>query len=176
MRKLMLLVPVLAAAMLILSSALANDDDRALLAGDIRGCDSVTPSTLDSYARTIERALKSAQKDARANGTTGSYAVAATNARDLLNRAKTRIDDGADKLRASDPRVTTYAEGGMIKEHVRNSLDWMSEAGHWALISAIYHKSTDARDAFEGTVTALADGQRLFAESGRCYMSGYLSP
>lgn len=174
MRKTTLFVPTLLVGMLIAVSVPGSGDGRALLAVDLRGCDSVTPAALSSYARAIERALKSAQKDARANGTDGSYAVAATNARDLLDRAKTRIEDGADKLRASDPRVTTYAEGGMIKEHVRNSLDWMSQAGHWSLISAIYHESTDARDAFEGTITALAEGQTLFAESGRCYMSGYL--
>lgn len=174
MRNSTLFAPALLTVMLIVGSLQWSGDDRALLADELRGCDSVTPAALNAYAGTIERALKSAQKDARANGTDGSYAVAATNARDLLKRAQARIEDGADKLRATDPRVTTYAEGGMIKEHVRNSLDWMSEAGHWALISAIYHESTDARDAFEGTIEALADGQTLFAESGRCYMSGYL--
>ena len=137
-------------------------------------CGAVTPASLTAYARTIERALKSAQKDARANGSGGQYAVAATNARDLLQRSMERVEDGADKLQGSDPRTTTYAEGGMVKEHVRSTLEWMPQAAHWALISAIYHESTDARDAFEGTVSAMAEGQRLFAESGRCYLSGYL--
>lgn len=137
-------------------------------------CATVTPGSLTAYARTIERALKSAQKDARANGSGGEYAVAATNARDLLQRSMERVEEGAERLQGADPRTTTYAEGGMVKEYVRSTLEWMPQAGHWALISAIYHKSVDARDAFEGTVTAMAEGQRLFAESGRCYLSGYL--
>lgn len=137
-------------------------------------CQSITPGSMTSWARTIEQALRSAEKDARANGENGAYAVAATNARNLLDRAQKRAADGAAQLQAADPRVTTYAEGGMIKENVRISLDWMTQAGHWALVSAIYHKSTDARAAFEGTITALAEGQRLFAESGRCYVNGYL--
>ena len=137
-------------------------------------CEAITPESMASYARVIERALKSAQKDVRANGTSGAYAVAATNSRDLLNRAMDRVNDGAEKLRSADPRTTTYAEGGMIKEHIRSTLEWMPQAGHWALVSAIYHKSTDARDAFEGTISALEEGNRLYAESGRCYLTGYL--
>lgn len=170
-----LVVSALLVGLLVVSGASVPDGDRDLLAasGD-RGCESVTPAALQSLAGSIDRALRTARKDATANGTNGEYAVAARNARDLLDRSKQRIEDGKRKLEASDPRVTTFAEGGTIKEHVRSSLDWMSEAGHWALISAAYHKSTDARDTFERTVDALAGGQKLFAESGRCYMSGYL--
>ena len=38
--------------------------------------------------------------------------------------------------RAPDPRVTSYAEGGQIKEYLRPTFEWMSQAGHWATISA----------------------------------------
>jgi hypothetical protein len=44
------------------------------------------------------------------------------------------------------------------------------EAAHWAIVSEIYHKSTDAWKAFDGSATVLAEGNALYAESGRCYM------
>lgn len=146
----------------------------ALAATPVSACQSVTPRSVSADAASIDRALRYANADARANGENGSYAVAARNSRDLLDRAKKRVEDGAAKLRGSDPRVTTYAEGGMIKEHVRGSVDLMTQAGQWALISAAYHGSTDARDAFKATVTALAEGHGLFAESGRCFLTNYL--
>ncbi len=163
---------VLAVAVILLGTH--SDHPSPLGATTVSACQSVTPQSVSAYASTIDRALRHANADARANGENGSYAVAARNSRDLLDRAKERVEDGAAKLRGSDPRVTTYAEGGMIKEHVRGSLDLMTQAGHWALISAAYHKSADARNAFEGTVTALAEGHRLFAESGRCFLTNYL--
>jgi len=154
--------------------AIHGEHPTAFAATPGSACQSVTPQSVSAYAATIDRALRYANADARANGENGSYAVAARNSRDLLDRAKKRVEDGAAKLRGADPRVTTYAEGGMIKEHIRGSLDLMTQAGHWALVSAAYHRSTDARDAFEGTVTALAEGHGLFAQSGRCFLTNYL--
>lgn len=151
----------------------AGAQDRLAAAGK-RSCKSVTPRAMQEYAHIIEEGLTPADKDVRANGTDGEYAVAATNSYNLLDRAMKRILAGKSRLERSDPRVTTSAEGGMVKEHVRQSLDLLSEAGHWALISAIYHTSTHARDTFEMTIDALIEGQELFAESGRCYMSGHL--
>lgn len=161
---------------LLLAASLWKPEPRGelLAAPAADACTSITPASMTAYARTIEQALKYAQKDARANGETGAYAVAAVNSRDLLDRSRKRIEEGAARLQGADPRVTTYAEAGMVKENFRSTLEWMPQAAHWALVSAIYHKSTDARAAFEGTVTALAEGQRLFAESGRCYVGGYL--
>jgi len=164
---------VLLPGILALSLAPGGDPPPVLPAADLDACSAITPRTVDAWAATIGRALRSATSDARANGQNGAYAVAARNSRDLLDRAKQRVDDGAAKLRASDPRVTTYSEGGTIKEHVRTSMDLLTQAGHWALVSAAYHKSTDARDAFEGTMTALGEGQRLYLESGRCFLSNY---
>lgn len=137
-------------------------------------CAEISPRSLDRLQRSIQRALRSAEADARAHGETGAYAVAATNSRDLLARSESRIADAIEFLRGSSPSVTTYAEGGKVKEYVRSTFEWVSQAGHWALISAAYHKSPDARDAFEGAVIALGEAQQAFGESGRCYMSGYL--
>jgi hypothetical protein len=68
--------------------------------------------------------------------------------------------------------VTTAAEAGTTKEHVRSILNTVPQAAHWSMISEIYHKSPDARKAFEGSIAVLGQGNLLYAESGRCYMDG----
>lgn len=95
MKRSTLVVSALLVGLLVVSGASVPDGDRDLLAasGD-RGCESVTPAALQSLAGSIDRALRTARKDATANGTNGEYAVAARNARDLLDRSKQRIEDG----------------------------------------------------------------------------------
>ena len=137
-------------------------------------CATVTPQSLQTFERSIERALRSAESDARANGASGAYAVAATNSRDLLVRSRNRIQDAVTFLQSSSPGSTTYAEAGQVKEYVRSTFEWLSQAGHWALVSAAYHRSTDARNTFEGSLGALGEAQRVYGDSGRCYISGWL--
>ncbi len=137
-------------------------------------CAAVTPQSVTAQVRLLEQALGPARRDATKNGASGSYAVAARNARDLLQRSADRMKEAVAKLQVADPAVTTYAEGGEIKEMTRYTFEWISQGGHWALISAAYHRSTDARDAFEGAITALENANRLYAAAGRCFMSGFL--
>jgi hypothetical protein len=132
-------------------------------------CAAISPQSLGAYGKTIDAALRWAEADAAKHGSTGAYAVAARNSRDQLKRARDRAAAAAADLR-SDPSVTTPAEAGTVKEHVRFILELVPQAAHWAIISEIYHKSTDARRAFEGSVTVLVEGNQVFAESARCYM------
>lgn len=135
-------------------------------------CATISPRSLESYGRTIAAAHRSASADASKNGTSGAYAVAATNSRDLLKRAVDRNAAAIAALEGSNPAVTTAAEAGTVKEHVRYILEVVPQAAHWSLISEIYHDSPDARKAFEGSVKVLEEGNRLFADAGRCYMDG----
>lgn len=139
-------------------------------AGRSDPCRAITPKSLDSYTRTIQVALKWASADAAANGSSGQYAVAATNSRMLLQRALDRAGKARSDLGKSNPSTTTPAEAGTVKEHIRNILETVPEAAHWAIISEIYHKSTDAQKAFDASVIVLQQGNTLYAESGRCYM------
>ena len=138
----------------------------------IDSCSAISPGSLEAYGRTIAAAHCSASADASKNGTSGEYAVAARNSRDLLQRAEDRAASAAMDLQRAEPSVTTAAEAGTVKEHVRYSLEIVPQAAHWSLISEIYHDSPDARRAFEGSVKVLEEGNRLFAEAGRCYMDG----
>ena len=135
-------------------------------------CSAISPRSLEAYGRTIAAAHKWASADASKNGTSGAYAVAATNSRDLLKRAQDRTTTAIADLKKSNPSVTTAAEAGTVKEHIRSILEVVPQAAHWSIISEIYHKSSDARKAFEGSIKVLDQGNRLYAESGRCYMDG----
>jgi hypothetical protein len=133
-------------------------------------CGAISPRSMEAYSRTIADAHKSAASDAARNGTSGAYAVAARNARDQLKQAQDWAAKAVTDLRSSDPSVTTPAEAGTIKEHLRYILQLVPQAAHWAIVSEIYHDSRDAARAFDGSVRVLAEGNVLFAEAGRCYM------
>jgi hypothetical protein len=132
-------------------------------------CSAISPRRLTDYSQTIAAAHRAADADAARNGSSGQYAVAARNARDQLKQALDRATAAAADLR-TDPAVTTPAEAGTIKEHIRFILQLVPQAAHWAIISEIYHDSNQARQAFEGSVKVLSEGNLLFAEAGRCYM------
>jgi hypothetical protein len=70
---------------------------------------------------------------------------------------------------------TTAAEAGKIKEHVRAILEVVPQAAHWSMVSEIYHQSSEARKAFEGSIKVLEQGNHLYAESGRFHMDGLQS-
>jgi hypothetical protein len=135
-------------------------------------CSAITPRSLEAYQRTITAAHRSATADASKNGTSGQHAVAATNSRDLLKRAQGRVASAISDLERSDASVTTATEAGTVKEHMRYILEVVPQAAHWSIISEIYHDSPDAWKAFEGSIKVLEEGNRLFAEAGRCYMEG----
>lgn len=158
----------------LLFSAPPDPAPASLEAHTADACATVTPRSLQTFQRSIERALRSAESDARANGATGAYSVAATNSRDLLVQSRNRIQEALSFLQSSSPGSTTFAEGYQVKEYARSTFEWLSRAGHWAVISAVYHNSTDARDAFEGTLGALGEAQRVYGDSSRCYISGWL--
>lgn len=135
-------------------------------------CSAITPRSLEAYGRTIDAAHRAASADASKNGTSGQYAVAAKNSRDLLKRAQGRANSAVGDLTRSNASVTTAPEAGTVKEHLRYILEIVPQAAHWSMISEIYHDSPEAWKAFEGSVRVLEEGNRLFAEAGRCYMEG----
>lgn len=165
--------PAIAAASLLTLFVAALAAGRA--AADVPppdACAAISPHSLSAFGRTVAAAQRWASADASKNGTSGTYAVAATNSRDLLARAADRVASAVSDLESTIPSVTTAAEAGTVKEHLRYVLEIVPQAAHWAIVSEIYHDSPDARKAFEGSVKVLAEGNALFADAGRCYMDG----
>jgi hypothetical protein len=136
-------------------------------------CRAVSTRAMTALQSSLKSAYSAAQADAAKNGSTGQYAVAATNSRDLIKRALDRSDRMLADHNKIDPRTTTYAEAGTMKEHARAIIEVLPQAAHWATISNIYHKSPDARRAFDLAVNALEQGRQLFVDAGHCYMDGF---
>lgn len=136
-------------------------------------CRAVSTRAMQTLQSTLRSAHSAAEADARKNGNTGQYAVAATNSRDQIKRALDRATDMLATHNSADPRTTTYAEGGTVKEYTRSILEGLPQAAHWATISNIYHNSPDARKAFDGATRALEQSQALFVDASNCYMDGY---
>lgn len=136
-------------------------------------CRAVSSRAMDALATTLRSAYVAASADASQNGSTGQYAVAATNSRDLIKRALDRAARMISDHNSSDPRTTTYAEAGTVKEHTRAIIEVLPQAAHWAVISNIYHNSSDARKAFDLASNALDQGRELFVDACNCYMDGY---
>ncbi len=140
-------------------------------------CTQLTASSIDGYRNLIGKALASARADAQANGTSGAYAVAATNSRDLLQRSYDRATQMVDFNNNSgnrNPNVTTYVEAGNFKAYLLTILGWLPTAAHWSTISAAYHKSQLAVDAFNGTIAAMERGSQLMGASGQCFTAYYV--
>lgn len=138
-------------------------------------CRAVSTRAMQSLLSTLQNAYSAAQADARQNGTNGEYAVAANYSR---NQIKTALDRAAAMLanhNSADPRTTTYAEGGTVKEYTRSILEGLPQAAHWATVSNIYHDSDDARRAFDGAASALDQTRTLWLNASNCYMDGYTS-
>jgi len=78
-------------------------------------CQSLNASSLEGYRSLLGTALAAARADAQVNGTTGRYAVAATNTRDALQRAYDRATEMVNFNRNQgdrNPNSTTYVEAG----------------------------------------------------------------
>lgn len=136
-------------------------------------CRAVSTRTMTALQSSLRNAYSAAQADAAKNGSTGQYAVAATNSRDLIKRALDRSVRMLADHNKIDPRTTTYAEAGTMKEHSRAIIEVLPQAAHWAAISNIYHKSPDARRAFDLAANALDQGRQLFVDASHCYMDGF---
>ena len=151
----------------------ADSDDSRMSAAD--PCSALNARTINGYQAMLKDALDVASRDARANGTSGAYAVAATNSRDLLQRAYDRATQMVQANQKSNPNSTTYAEAGQFKVYLQTILTWLPDAAHWATISAAYHRSQEAAETFDKTTAAMERGSQLIGEAGRCYTGPYLT-
>jgi hypothetical protein len=141
-------------------------------------CASLNAGSINGYRDLIQQALSAASSDARANGTRGTYAVAATNSRDLLQRAFDRAQQMVTFNNTQvnkDPNSTTYVEAGNIKAYLQTILKWLPDAAHWATISAAYHRSQYAITAFKLTIEAMTKGSDLMGAAGLCFTAPYMA-
>lgn len=140
-------------------------------------CASLTPAAIQQVIDAIAQSRTKAESDVAANGTSGAYAIAAGYNLDYLKEAYDKIIFLQSWLQTNgldSPYVTNASGAYSIHGYVREAVTSLHYARHWATISAVYHKSTDARDSYELTSQALSLADALGAQAGRCYMNPYL--
>lgn len=145
-------------------------------------CVSTTNAAIEAVIDKIIESRNKAVSDDAANGVTGAYASAA---RDNLSY----LTDARDKMQVliawlhdigvlgvppdPPPYVTNISASYNVHSTVRETVISLHYARHWALVSASYHKSADARNSYELTTQALDVIEPLGAQAGRCYMEPY---
>jgi hypothetical protein len=140
-------------------------------------CASLTPAAIQHVIDVIAQSRAKAESDVAANGETGAYASAARDNLAYLVEAHNKMvalqnwlkDAGIDS-----PYVTNASGAYNIHGYVREIVTSLHYARHWAIISASYHSSVDARDSYELTTQALNLVEALGSQAGRCYMNQYL--
>lgn len=142
-------------------------------------CEALTPEAIQSAIGSIVDSYDEAVRDADANGLDGAYASAARDNRAYLTEARDRMQALQAWLATVDdvtPYVTNTTAAYNIHAYARETIASLQPARHWALISAVYHvtSNADARLSFESTTAALMSIEKLEAAAGRCYMFGIL--
>jgi hypothetical protein len=139
-------------------------------------CASLTPEALQQVIDKVAESLAKAESDVNANGTTGSYAAAAVYNRDYLAEVHQNLlflQSWLKNLGLDTPFVTNASAAYNIHGYVREAVYPLHHARHWATISVVYHKSSDAFDSYSLTSEAIDLAEALGAQAGRCYMRGY---
>jgi hypothetical protein len=124
----------------------------------------------------IAESLAKAESDVTANGTTGSYAIAAVYNRDYLAEVHQYLLFLQSWLKSQGldtPFVTNASAAYNIHGYVREAVCSLHYARHWATISVVYHNSSDAFESFNLTSEAIDLAEPLGAQAGRCYMRSY---
>jgi hypothetical protein len=145
-------------------------------------CASLTSAAIQAVIDKIIDSRNKAVSDATAHGVTGAYASAARDNLAYLTEARDKMQVllawlyGAGVLGvppAPPPYVTNTTGAYNVHSYVRESVVSLHYARHWATISAVYHRSADARDSYELATQALDLIEPLGAQAGRCYMEPY---
>lgn len=142
-------------------------------------CYQLTQQKIDSAVAHVRAGLAKATSDADANGTTGANRVAAVYNRDYLKAALDSLLDLRIWLVTNGSfesgYVTNQSAAYNIHQTTRDTTYQLLHARHWATISAVYHRSTPARDSVADTTRAIQAVELLGSDAAVCYMSGYFT-
>jgi hypothetical protein len=141
-------------------------------------CAQVTDAVFDELRAHLDEGLALAEADFAANGVNGAYAVAAQYSRDGIATAIGELDEHRAWLAGwasdGDPTSINYVEGGATGSAMWRLIDGLQYSVHWGSISAIYHRSEEARAAVEEVLQAIEIANEIHARGTRCYVDIYL--
>lgn len=141
-----------------------------------KACELLTQTQLKIYLGKLGTLLKLGQQDVDKYGKSGAYPatainfhLAARNAYDTVQKMINWLNTGSNNL----PDNTNYVEASGIMQWMRNVIDNLSVAHHWAILSSIYHQSPYASCGKEEATRLLMEAVNLLYYAGRCYTEPY---
>jgi hypothetical protein len=137
-------------------------------------CATLNGPSLSGLLGILDAAVASAQTDFKANGVVGAYAVAAKYNLDYVTTAQKKVRDLQNWMISTGYDATNASTAYQIHSYMNEAITSLQAASHWALISTVYHKSTDARSSFEGEMKGTEVANQIGTQAGRCYMVQYL--
>lgn len=112
--------------------------------------------------------------DVAAFGVTGAYAAAPALARDSIDTALAELDREEAHMDSYQARnAVFYSLAYSIGLTMQVIVEQLQYSAHWASISVVYHRSADARRAFELSVATIELANDVHARATRCYMNAY---
>lgn len=148
----------------------------AIRLADGKACELLSQSQLKIYLGKLEKLLNTAQQDVDKYGKSGAYPatainfhLAARNAYDTVQKMVNWLNTGSN----NNPEITNYVEGSGIMQWMRNVIDNLAIAHHWAILSSIYHQSAYASCGKEEATKLLLEAVNLLYYAGRCYTEPY---
>jgi hypothetical protein len=123
---------------------------------------------------TLKDGVAAAEADFAAHGVNGDYAIAAKYSRDYLVAARKKVQDLQDWLTEYELDGSNASAAANINGYLRAAIGSLQEAEWWSLVSASYHRSADAANAFERSTDATDLANAIARRAGRCYLGQYM--
>lgn len=133
-------------------------------------CSALPLSAFEDLQDLVDQSYDQAEADAAANGVTGRYPVAATTGFDHLGDARDELDELMVRIGDWTSTTRTRGQAYAVAVPLKSVIDHLTTAGHWESISTVYHDSVEARQAMEGTFSAIEEANGLRATALRCYV------
>jgi hypothetical protein len=139
-------------------------------------CVALDSASFDGLLGIINPGVTAAEADFKANGETGAYALAAQYSRDYLVSARKTVQDLQSWMSSIEVDATNASAAGGIHLSMTDAITALQAAAWWSLVSGSYHKSVDARTAFERASQATGRANEIGTQAGHCYLRQYLAP
>lgn len=143
-------------------------------------CTMVTDPMLEETAALVEGARRYAVRDAAENYPDGAYAIYALYNLQTLDEVSTELDELRQWLAGgpgdNDPYAVNYSEAGAIMDWMRQGVMPALQYAQWyAMVSAVYHDSDNARRSAELSAEASLAGQESMFYAMQCFTNAYLT-
>lgn len=134
---------------------------------------------LDGIGTELDAGRARARADQQQFGETGTYAVATLYHVMYLDQARDQLADIREWLRDHGAAGETFRQHGAMHPtltpyqlctHLREMAAALQYARHWAMVSAAYHHSGAAGEAFEHITRALQKVEGLNERAGRAFL------